>query len=177
MKAIILIGAAALAAAGCTSGGGTAEQTNAAEPVRTGKVQSMTDHTFENKAQPQPPSGSSMSGRWSASGDPIDTTELDKAVKDAEAALKSKPSDSTAKSTAAEAYFKRAVALTEARQYASALGDYRKTLKLDPDHKEAQTWQTQIIGIYEMMKKEYPKPGEEPTPLPWKGDTAEKPAV
>jgi tetratricopeptide (TPR) repeat protein len=169
MKAIILIGAAVLAAAGCNSSVQTSEQANAAEPVRTGKVQSMTDHTFENRAQPQAPGTSPMAGRWSASGDPIDTTELDKAVKDAETALKTKPSDPAAKAAAADAYFKRAFALTEARQYAAALGDYRKTLKLDPDHKEAQTWQTQIIGIYEMMKKEYPKPGEEPTPLPWKG--------
>ena len=81
----------------------------------------------------------------------------------------SKPADAAAKKVVAEAYFERGVALTEARQYASALGDYRRVLKLEPDHADAKKWIDQIIGIYGMLKKEYPKEGEEPPPLPWKG--------
>lgn len=177
MKAIILIGAATLAAAGCATNGQQADQSNAAEPVRTGRVQSMTEHTLENQGGPKAAITPPMAGKWSASGDPIDTAEFDKAIAAAEKDLKAKPNDEAVKKAAADAYFKRGFALTEARQYASALGDFRKTLKLDPDHEDAKTWQTQIVGIYEMMKREYPKPGEEPTPLPWKPGDEKKPAA
>jgi tetratricopeptide (TPR) repeat protein len=138
------------------------------EPIRTGKLQSTIEHTTEN--QPPKPAGTAPAngGRWSASGDPIDTAEFDKAIDDAEKALKAKPNDASAKEAAATAYFNRGFALTEARQYASALGDYRRALKIDPDHGESKKWEMEIIRIYEMMKKEYPKPGEEPTPLPFK---------
>jgi hypothetical protein len=62
------------------------------------------------------------------------------------------------------------MALTDARQYASALGDFRRALKYDPSSEEAKTWIDQIIKIYDSMNKEYPKEGEEPPPLPWKGE-------
>lgn len=136
------------------------------EPIRTGQMQSTIPHTTENQqpAAPIKPTG----GKWSADGTPIDTAKYDKAIADAEKVLKAKPNDADAKKEVAKAYFERGFALTEARQYASALGDYRRTLKNDPSHEEAKKWEQQIIGIYEMMKKEYPKPGEEPAPLPFK---------
>lgn len=67
-----------------------------------------------------------------------------------------------------DAYYKRAVALTEARQYASALGDYRRALKNDPSNAEAKDWVDKIIMIYDSMNKTSPKEGEEPPPLPFK---------
>ena len=91
-------------------------------------------------------------------------------IAEAEKALKAKPNDEAAKKTLAQAYFDRGAALTEARQYASALGDYRRALKYDPTHEESKKWIDQIINIYSMLKKEYPKEGEEPPPLPWKGE-------
>lgn len=172
MKKYIAVVLAVVFASACgSSSADDSTRSNAAnstdEPVRTGKMQSTIEHTTEN--QPVQPVGSppANGGRWSASGDSIDTTEFDKAIADTEKALKAKPNDNDAKSAAAAAYFNRGFALTEARQYASALGDYRRALKIDPDHEEAQKWEKQIIGIYEMMKKEYPKPGEEPSPLPF----------
>jgi tetratricopeptide (TPR) repeat protein len=116
--------------------------------------------------KPAPMSNTNSPGKWSASGDPIDTTKFDKAIADAERAQKAKPADAAAKTTLAQAYFERGFALTEARQYASALGDYRKALKLDPNHAESKQWMDQIISIYSMLKKEAPKEGEEPPPLP-----------
>ena len=160
----------------CGNNTATVQNTNtASQPQRAEKLQSTTVHTTEGQATPPvvnedaaSAADSAKGGKFSAGGNPIDTTEFDKAVANAEKALKTKPKDAAAKEAAVNAYFKRGFALTEARQYASALGDYRKALKLDPTHEESLTWQKQIIGIYEMMKKEYPKPGEEPDPLPFK---------
>jgi tetratricopeptide (TPR) repeat protein len=177
MKFFVII-SIAIFAFGCGNSAAPVQNTNAAsQPQRAEKLQSTTVHTTEG--QSTPPAAETVTaadadaakgGKFSAGGNPIDTAEFDKAVADAEKALKAKPQDASAKKAAADAYFDRGFALTEARQYASALGDYRRALKLVPDHKESIKWQKQIIGIYEMMKKEYPKPGEEPPPLPWKAE-------
>ncbi|MGH7782825.1 MAG: tetratricopeptide repeat protein, partial [Candidatus Binatia bacterium] len=120
------------------------------------------------------PSPSVANKNKSQSGNPIDTTELTDAVTNAEKASKVKPSDASKKALA-DAYFKRGFALTEARQYASALGDYRRALKSDPSNADAQQWIDQIIKIYDSMNKEAPKEGEEPPPLPYKkGENNEK---
>lgn len=173
-KTILLLATAAFINGGCsnTSQPTAQNSANADKPLRSERAQSMTEHTLENKG-PQAPAGTTTApgqgGKWSQSGNPIDTKAFDDAIAAADKALSAKPTDTAAKNAAAEAYFKRGFALTEARQYASALGDLRKALKLDPSHAEAKKWENQIIGIYEMMKKDYPKPGEEPPPLPWKG--------
>ena len=101
-------------------------------------------------------------------GDPIDTSKFDADITSAEKELKANPSDESAKSALADAYFARGFALTEARQYASALGDYRRAVKLVPGHEESKKWIDQIVGIYSMLKKEAPKEGSEPPPLPFK---------
>lgn len=178
MKIIIAFGIA-IFGFGCGKNAAPVQNSNtSSQPQRAEKLQSTTEHTLEGKATPPTvnetaaaAADNAKGGRFSAGGNPIDTTELDKAVADAEQALKAKPKDASAKAAAAEAYFNRGFALTEARQYASALGDYRRALKLVPDHEESIKWQKQIIGIYEMMKKEYPKPGEEPSPLPFKKES------
>ena len=84
-------------------------------------------------------------------------------------AQKAKPKDAAANSALAEAYFKRGFALTEARQYASALGDYRRTLKYDAANEEAKKWIEIITSIYNSKSQDYPKEGEEPPPLPFNG--------
>lgn len=177
MKYLVVIGSSLLFIA-CGNSTASVQNTNtSSQPQRAEKLQSTTVHTTEGQATPPvvnegaaAAADSAKGGKFSAGGNPIDTTEFDKAVADAEKALRAKPKDANAKETAVTAYFKRGFALTEARQYAAALGDYRKALKIDPAHEESLTWQKQIIGIYEMMKKEYPKPGEEPPPLPWKAE-------
>jgi len=159
----------AILLAGCNSGPKVVEQqnTNAANaPQRAEKLQTTTAHTTENR--PAPGTEAPTGGKWSASGEPIDTSKFDAKIAEAEKAVKAKPTDEAAKKALAEAYFERGVALTEARQYASALGDYRRTLKLDPSNEDAKNWIDQIVNIYGMLKKEYPKEGEEPPPLPFK---------
>ena len=149
---------------GCNSGPQIVQNSNSSQPQRAEQLQDSRVHTTENQP-PVPATG----GKWTQSGDPIDTKDLNEKIAAAERSLKAKPADEAAKKAVAEAYFERGTALTEARQYASALGDYRRVLKYDPDNTEAKEWIDQIIGIYGMLKKEYPKEGEEPPPLPWKG--------
>jgi tetratricopeptide (TPR) repeat protein len=170
-----LILSLALVFAGCSTDNASGPRnTESNGAVRADKLQSTITHSAEGNSAAMPGSvpnaeaaDAAKGGKWSASGDPIDTTTFDKEIADAEAALKAKPSDPAAKQAAAAAYYNRGVALTEARQYAAALGDYRRAQKIDPNHAEAKVWENRIIGIYEMMKKEYPKPGEEPKPLPF----------
>jgi hypothetical protein len=170
MKTALLIITAAMLV-GCAKGPQPVAQNSntGSNGARSDRPQTTIAHTTEGQP-PSAPSANSTGtgGKWTQSGNPIDTGEFDSAVTAAENALKAKPSDAGAKAALVDAYFKRGFALTEARQYASALGDYRRALKIDPSHEESKKWQQQIIGIYEMMKKEYPKEGEEPPPLPFK---------
>ena len=62
----------------------------------------------------------------------------------------------------------RGEALKDARQYASALGDYRRALKNDPSNAQAKNWIEQIIMIYDSLGRESPPEGQEPQPLPFK---------
>ncbi len=140
---------------------------NSPVPASNDKPQTAIAHSVDNQAAPAaaPPGGKS---HWTQSGDPIDTKKFDAAIASAEMALRKSPSDDKAKKAAAQAYLDRANALTGARQYASALGDYRKVVKYDPSNDEAKNWIEQITGIYESMNREAPKEGEEPPPLPMK---------
>ncbi len=117
---------------------------------------------------PTPIQKSATKTKWTQSGTPIDVSSFDAEIAQAESDLKAKPKDETAKNAIAEAYLKRGIVLTEARQYASALGDYRRVLKYDEKNEDAKKWIDQIIGIYDSINKEFPKEGEEPPPLPFK---------
>ncbi len=156
--------------AGCAGNSQPVQNTANAtsEPQRAENLQSVSVHTTENQTPKPADPNTNGSSKWSQSGNPIETAKFDAAVISAEKAVKAKPSDQAAKTSLVEAYFERGFALTEARQYASALGDYRRALKLDPNHAESKKWIEQIIGIYGMLKKDYPKEGEEPPPLTFK---------
>jgi tetratricopeptide (TPR) repeat protein len=150
------------------------QQNSNTAPMRAEKLQSTIEHTTENQPPTNANTATGPKTKWTQSGDPIDTAKFDGVINQAEKAVKAKPSDDAGKKVLAQAYFDRGFALTEARQYASALGDYRRALKYDPSNEDAQKWIDQIIGIYGMLKKDYPKDGEEPPPLPWKGEQSEK---
>jgi tetratricopeptide (TPR) repeat protein len=172
MKQISLVFLAAIAAA-CNSAAPTGTQTananSADRPMRSEQMQQQNSiaHTTEN----QPPPNPNAPGKFAQGGEPIDTAKFDGVIAEAEKALKVKPNDAAAKTDLADALFDRGFALTEARQYAAALGDYRKALKLDPNHEESKKWIDTIEGIYRnSVNKEPPKEGEEPPPLPFKKD-------
>jgi tetratricopeptide (TPR) repeat protein len=163
-----LFAIAALALTGCNRA--AAPVANSPRPInvaqQTNEAQSVLAHS--NEGQPPRPMNSNGPAKSGATGDPIDTSKFDEKINEAEKGLKAKPQDETAKKALAEAFFERGFALTEARQYASALGDYRRALKYDPDHEDSKKWIDQIVSIYAMLKKEPPKEGAEPPPLPFK---------
>lgn len=167
MRKITILSLSALILAGC---GG------ANQPVANSSTRNSSNSLFvssrssDNTAAPNsaPVPKAETKTKWTQSGDPIDTSSFDTEIKQAESKLKANPKDESLKKSLAAAFVARGMALTEARQYASALGDYRKALKLDPENEEAKKWIEQIIGIYESINREYPKEGEEPPPLPFK---------
>lgn len=142
---------------------------NAPEAPRSERAQTVIAHSSENQPAPMPSDSAAgqAPSKWSQGGTPIDTTKFDQAIAAAEKDVKAKPGDEAAKKALSQAYFQRAVELTDARQYASALGDYRRAVKYDPNNEEAKNWVDQIVMIYDSMKKSYPKEGEEPPPLPF----------
>src|SRR5829696_7482586 len=95
--------------------------TNSTKPInaaqQTNEAQSVLAHTSEGQTPKPMNANPSGGGKWSQSGDPIDTSKFDTAVASAEKELKAKPSDDTLKKALAQAFFERGVALTEARQY------------------------------------------------------------
>ena len=139
---------------------------NAPVPTNTERSQTAIAHSSENQT-PKPPAASGDKSKWTQSGDPVDTTEVDSAIMLAEKAWSAKPADATAKKSLSAAYLKRAMLLTEKRQYASALGDYRRALKYDEANTEAKEWIDRIIAIYASINRDYPKEGEEPPALPF----------
>ena len=143
---------------------------SAERPMRSGQMQQQNTiaHTTEN--MPQRPASGGPGAPKGGGGEPIDTAKFDGVIAEAEKVVKAKPDDAEAKKTLAQAYFDRAFALTQppARQYAAALGDYRRALKHDPGHAESKQWIEQISAIFRSLGKEPPKEGEEPAPLPFK---------
>lgn len=166
---VLILSLAALCLTGCADNIKPISQNSntANAPAEAEKTQTAIAHGPQN--QTPPPAGGTS--KWTQSGDPIDTTKFDAAIITAEKALAAKPADATAKQALAAAFLERATALTGARQYASALGDYRRTLKNDPANKEAKTWIDQIVNIYASINRASPKDGEEPPPLPFTKST------
>jgi tetratricopeptide (TPR) repeat protein len=158
MKILILtICTVALAACG-SAPRPVAENSNAAAPISNERPQTAIAHTTENGTPPGTSGGERS--KWSQGGDPVDTS-----ANDAEIAKAEKSGDKKALSLA---YQKRGDVLTKARQYAAALGDYRKAVKADPSNADARNWVNQITSVYDSMNREAPKEGEEPPPLLFK---------
>jgi tetratricopeptide (TPR) repeat protein len=175
MKKIIILNAVILFLIGCGGAAQQSEKANISSAQKPNDSVVVSSHsqdktlTASNSAtQTSPPvQKSETKTKWTQSGNPIDTSEFDADIVKTEKSLKATPKDEQAKNALAESYLKRAIALTEARQYASALGDYRRVLKFDADNEEAKKWIKEIIAIYDSINREYPNDGEEPPPLPF----------
>ncbi len=169
MRKIAVLSLSALVFAGCSNSNQPTQtvksNSNSAELVSS---HSQTTQTANNVPTPSPVPKSDAKTKWTQSGNPIDTSGLDAEIKQAEAKLKANPKDEGLKKSLAEAFLNRATALTEARQYASAIGDYRRVAKIDPTNEDAKVWIKQIIEIYSSINRTYPAEGEEPPPLPFK---------
>ena len=161
---IYIVTLLALTLIGCSNAAKPITQNTNSAAATPDKPQTVIAHSSENQT-PAPVGNAAPTSKWKQSGDPIDTKQFDTAIAAEEVAAKKSPSDAVAKKALGAAYYKRAVALTDARQYASALGDYRRALKNDPSNAEAKDWIDKIIGIYQSMGRESPPEGEEPPPL------------
>ncbi|REJ79199.1 MAG: hypothetical protein DWQ47_00190 [Acidobacteria bacterium] len=173
MKELSVLILASVFLASC-GGAAAPERTGNTAPQSSGNdgAESMIAHSSDRGGPAAPNSEKNGKSGWSRGGDPIDTTEFDQEIETARKAFDSAPNSEPAKKSLSEAYTKRGEALTRARQYAAALGDYRKALKLDPSNALAKQWIDQIVIIYEGLNKEYPKEGEEPEPLEFKKEDA-----
>ncbi len=179
MKKLVILTALTLFSIAC---GNTAQTTNTSISINNSNSSSdsqiVSSHSknADNSAQnTQIVPKSETKTMWTQSGTPIDVKEYDAKVEKAEKDFKSKPKDEAAKKNLSEAYTARAVALTEARQYASALGDYRRALKYDDSNGEAKSGRDVILSIYKSMNREFPPEGEEPPPLPFGKSTENSP--
>jgi tetratricopeptide (TPR) repeat protein len=173
MKKIIILNAVILFSIGCNNATEQSAGTNASAQ-KSGNLAIVSSHSQDRAAAstnttqlPPPIQKPEAMTKWTQSGNPIDTNEYDREITKAEKASKAKPKEEQAKKALAESYLKRAIALTEARQYASALGDYRRVLKLDENNEEAKRWIKEIVAIYGSINRSYPNEGEEPPPLPY----------
>ena len=165
MKKIAVLAFASLIFAGCQS---ASEQTQSTKNNSNVELVSSHSQATNSAPTPTPVPKSATKTKWTQSGNPIDTADYDKEIQKAETKLKNDPKNEQAKKSLAEAFLKRGNALTEARQYASAIGDYRRAAKLDPTNGEAKTWINEIVKIYDSINRTYPAEGEEPPPLPFK---------
>lgn len=160
MKKIVIISLLALVAGACGNTA-TVQQTNtnavSNSTTRSGDQLIVTSHSTE-----KPPANKSGGSPMEK---PVDVSDLTEKIEKADKDFKAKPNDGKAKEALATAYFGRAFVLTKAAQYKSALGDFRKGLKLNPDDKEAQEMHDKIVSIFKSMNRELPKEGEEPPPL------------
>lgn len=176
MKKVFIASSALLLFTAC-GGSQAVVQNNAANNpnARGGNQTSVVSHSTDPKMPPAsgPANGSApASGGNSPMARAIDVSSMTATIEKAEKAHKDKPSDEKAKTNLADAYFERALALTNAAQYRAAIGDYRKGLKLNPDDKEAKEMYDRIIGIFKSVNREPPKEGEEPAPMPFAANTA-----
>jgi len=101
-------------------------------------------------------------------GQAIDTSKYDAEIERLKKPAEKKGAGDDDRIALSHAYFDRATALTKARQYRAALGDYRRTLKYDPQNDEALQMAGTIISILRQMGRDIPPEGAEPSPLPYK---------
>lgn len=121
----------------------------------------------EQKDDSKASSGAEKPAPRSPGGTPIDTSADDAEIKRLEGIVGKRKADAQARLELARAYVTRASRLTQAAQYRSALGDWRRATKLDPSNTEAQNMIATITSIFQQLNREPPAPGEEPPPLPF----------
>lgn len=169
---LILCALCLLAASICGAcGGSTPQPTTSSAPAANATTQSASAQNVGTnadapvagpahaKAAPAPPGGG---------GEAIDTTKYDAEIARLQKQAEKRAGGESEQSALAHAYLERANALTKARQYRAALGDYRRTLKYDPANDEAKQMAGTIVAILRQMGRDVPAEGAEPSPLPYK---------
>ena len=144
MKKIAILSFSALLFSACTSANQPMANTNVAPnnsgqnsvAVTSHSQNDLTISSGQTDSKIVPNNGTKS--KWSQSGEPIDTSGFDQEIKQVEEKLKANAKDEDLKKSMAESYVNRGLALTEARQYASALGDFRRALKFRPEQRRSE---------------------------------------
>lgn len=169
MKKIAVLSFLTLALIGCGAARQTANTDGAAQKSDNSAL--VSSHAADaGKSAPTQQSkvdSSASSNGASPMSKAIDVSQMTADIEKAEKSSRQNQRDEKAKNKLAEAYFVRAFALTDAAQYRSALGDFRRGLKLNPNNAEARAMHDKIIDIFQnSLHREPPKEGEEPPPMP-----------
>ena len=138
----------------------TNQNTTSTNQTTASQTTTQSAHTPATTASPKA-SASTVAG----GGEFVDTSKYDAEIKRLEERAKKNPADQTTKVALARAYTDRGDALTGVRQYRSALGDYRRALRLNPNDEQARQMSGTIISILQSMKRDVPPEGQEPPPL------------
>ncbi len=163
----LVVCATSIILSACSNQPATVSNNNATAVARV-DVQSNTSTSNTAPAL----SGSSGGSSPMSTGEPIDTSKLDAEIESLKKKADGKGSKAADGVALAKAYADRGNALTQARQYRAALGDYRRALKYDPKNEAAEQGGAMIMMIMRQMKREVPPEGEEPAPLPFKPGTS-----
>ena len=149
------------------------QNSNVAVAASRQQSETVAAHSTEKSlpANANPANAASSTNKTTSTESPmarsIDVSAQTAKIEAAEKEFSAKSGDAKVKENLAKAYFDRAFLLTDAAQYRAALGDFRKGLKLNPNDKEAKAMHDQIISIFASIKREPPKEGEEPAPMPF----------
>lgn len=168
MKKIAILSFLTLASIGCNN---ASQQTTTNVSAQKSDNSTVISSHASDAGKSAPAQQSKVGLSASSSGaspmsKPIDVSQMTADIEKAEKSSKQNQKDKKAQDKLAEAYFVRAFALTDAAQYRSALGDFRKGLKLDPNNAEARAMHDRIIDIFEnSLHRAPPKEGEEPPPM------------
>ncbi|HEX8473568.1 MAG TPA: hypothetical protein VF666_06015 [Pyrinomonadaceae bacterium] len=170
---LLLLVASLLAACGAT-GDETARNTvpsaapSPAAPLKPSRPAPLPDEPPVSAAHgsatkmPTAPTGAASN---TAEKSEIDTSALDAQIERAETKAKAAKATDADRRAAAEAYFERGYKFYGAqnpRLYKFALGDFRRVLRYQPDHREAAAIIKQIEDIYRSMGRPIPTNGLEP---------------
>lgn len=170
MKKIAILSFLTLALIGC--GGAARQPANTDVSAQKSDDLALVSSHASDAGKSAPTQQSKIDSSASSNGaspmsKAIDVSQMTADIEKAEKSFEKNQKDQKAKNYLAEAYFVRAFALTDAAQYRSALGDFRKGLRLNANNAEAKAMHDRIIDIFQnSLHREPPKEGEEPPPMP-----------
>src|SRR2546423_1556516 len=168
---IAMIAACSLTALVFSACAGTSNTTNQTTTSNASAETAAASPAPSSTTSAMPTGTASTPSSSGGGGEAIDTSKYDAEIKRLEKQAEMRPGDDASRLALAKAYLARGNALTQARQYRAALGDYRRALRYDPDNEEARQWAATITGILQQMGREVPTEGNEPAPLPMTPDT------
>lgn len=175
----LLVLLAVLKMAGCGSGAqtnlSTTNDASTARPAASPSTQTQTNASNINTANDNlavsPAHGARPSNVNAGAANPasekpeIATAELDAKIAKLETKAKAKGAKDADKEATAAAYFERGMIYFNAqnpRLYKFALGDFRRTLRYEPTHREARANIDELERIYRSINKPIPTNGLEP---------------